>query len=291
MKENAAVSPYEFDEPIDIAWCPGCGNFAITKALKLALVELGIRRENLVMVSGIGQAAKSPHYINASFFNGLHGRSLPAATAVKASNPGLTVIAESGDGCTYGEGGGHFLPTVRRNPDITNLVHDNRVYGLTKGQASPTAPRGFRTPVQVAGVYLEPFNPIAVSIALNASFVARAYSGDVEKTKEIMKKAISHRGYALIDILQPCVSFNKVNTYQWYKEHTYYLGDEYDPRDREAALWASFETEKLPLGIIYTNNDNPVFEDAFPLYKENKKPLYERTRDPGILRAFLKSKV
>src|SRR5512136_2357086 len=203
---------------LDMAWCPGCGNFAILTALKEALSELELKPEKLVMVSGIGQAAKAPHYFKCNFFNGLHGRSLPAAVAIKASNPQLTVIAESGDGCTYGEGGNHFVHTIRRNPDITHIVHDNMVYGLTKGQASPTSRRGFQTPVQVTGVYLEPFNPIAVAIALNASFVARAFSGDMEKTKEIIKKAIQHKGYSLVDILQPCVSFNKINTFKWYRD-------------------------------------------------------------------------
>jgi 2-oxoglutarate ferredoxin oxidoreductase subunit beta len=146
---------------IDIAWCPGCGNFPILKTLKEALTELGIDPTQLVMVSGIGQAAKMPHYLKANFFNGLHGRALPPATAIKAANPKLTVIAESGDGDMYGEGGNHFIHCIRRNPNITNIVHDNMVYGLTKGQASPTSRRGFKTPVQVAGVILEPFNPLA----------------------------------------------------------------------------------------------------------------------------------
>ncbi|HEX7401810.1 MAG TPA: thiamine pyrophosphate-dependent enzyme, partial [candidate division Zixibacteria bacterium] len=157
---------------IDNAWCPGCGNFGILKILKEALVELEIKPENLVMVSGIGQAAKIPHYLKTNVFNGLHGRSLPAATAIKAVNPELTVIAESGDGCMYGEGGNHFMHTIRRNPNITNIVHNNMVYGLTKGQASPTSQLGFKTPVQIDGVAAEPFNPIAVAIALDASFVA-----------------------------------------------------------------------------------------------------------------------
>jgi len=149
---------------IDIAWCPGCGNFPILKTLKETLTELAIDPKQLVMVSGIGQAAKIPHYLKCHFFNGLHGRALPPATAIKAVNPKLTVIAESGDGDMYGEGGNHFIHCIRRNPDITNIVHDNMVYGLTKGQASPTSRRGFKTPVQVAGVILEPFNPLAVAI-------------------------------------------------------------------------------------------------------------------------------
>jgi 2-oxoglutarate ferredoxin oxidoreductase subunit beta len=264
---------------IDIAWCPGCGNFGILKILKEALAELEIKPEKLVMVSGIGQAAKIPHYLKANVFNGLHGRSLPPATAIKAVNPELTVIAESGDGCMYGEGGNHFMHAIRRNPDITNIVHNNMVYGLTKGQASPTSQLGFKTPVQIDGVAEEPFNPIAVAIALDASFVARAFVGDAEKIKEILKKAIKHKGYALVDIFQPCVSFNKVNTYQWFKEHTYYLEETHDPHDKDKAFQRATETEKLPLGIFYINSNRSTFEENIGVYIQNKEPLYRRELD------------
>jgi 2-oxoglutarate ferredoxin oxidoreductase subunit beta len=264
---------------IDIAWCPGCGNFVILKILKEALAELKIKPEKLVMVSGIGQAAKIPHYLKTNVFNGLHGRSLPPATAIKAVNPELTVIAESGDGCMYGEGGNHFMHAIRRNPDITNIVHNNMVYGLTKGQASPTSQLGFKTPVQIDGVAEEPFNPIAVAIALDASFVARVFVGDAEKTKEILKKAIQHKGYALVDIFQPCVSFNKVNTYQWFKEHTYYLEETHDPHDKNQAFRRATETEKPPLGIFYINSSRSTFEENIGVYIQNKEPLYRRELD------------
>jgi len=264
---------------IDIAWCPGCGNFPILKTLKQALAELDIKPANLVLVSGIGQAAKIPHYLRTNIFNGLHGRALPAAVAIKASNPSLTVIAESGDGDMYGEGGNHFIHTIRRNPDITNIVHNNMVYGLTKGQASPTSRIGFKTPVQVAGVFLEPFNPLAVAIALDAGFVARAYAGDGEQTKDIIKKAIMHRGYALVDILQPCVSFNKVNTYQWFREHCYYLDQAHNPHDRTEAFRRATEKDKLPLGIFYLNPDKTTFEDNIGTYRDNPQPLYRRVPD------------
>jgi 2-oxoglutarate ferredoxin oxidoreductase subunit beta len=283
-------SRFDFENPVDVAWCPGCGNFGIRDAIKKAFDELGLDREKLVMVSGIGQAAKGPHYINVSFFDGLHGRSIPAATAIKASNPELTVIAESGDGCSYGEGGNHFLNAIRRNTDITNVVHNNMVYGLTKGQASPTSRRGFKTPVQVTGVFLEPFNPVAVAVALNASFVARAFSGDVEETKEIIKKAITHKGYALVDVFQPCVSFNKINTFKWYKDHTYYLDESYDPRDRGEAFRKAVEDDRFPLGVIYINNDNPTFEENLPVYKRSSEPLYRRTVDFDKLERFIQEK-
>ena len=268
---------------IDIAWCPGCGNFPILNTLKEALAELEIAPEELVLVAGIGQAAKLPHYMKANFFNGLHGRSLPAATAIKAANPALTVIADSGDGCMYGEGGNHMIHAMRRNPGITCLVHDNMVYGLTKGQASPTSQAGFRTPVQPDGVFSEPFNPVAVGVALDASFVARAFAGDRDQLKGILKKAITHKGFALVDIFQPCVSFNKVNTYQWFKQHVYYLDDDYDPNDRIAAFQKALEADRLPLGVIYTSPHKATFEDRGGA----RQPLYQGQVDAGKLAALV----
>jgi 2-oxoglutarate ferredoxin oxidoreductase subunit beta len=277
-------------EGLDVAWCPGCGNFPILNTLKEALAELDIPPEGLVLVSGIGQAAKAPHYMKANIFNGLHGRAIPPATAIKAANPNLTVIAESGDGDMYGEGGNHFMHAIRRNPDITNIVHNNMVYGLTKGQASPTSQTGFKTPVQVHGVISEPFNPLAVAIALDASFVSRAFCGDKEQTREILKKAIRHKGYALVDILQPCVAFNKVNTYQWFKAQTYYLEDSHDPTDRNEAFRRATERDKLPLGIFYTNPKKSTFEENVGIYKENKMPLFKREPDRKELEALILSK-
>ncbi|MFC2168150.1 thiamine pyrophosphate-dependent enzyme [Acidobacteriota bacterium] len=264
---------------IDIAWCPGCGNFNILEILKLAVSELSLMPENLVIVSGIGQAAKIPHYLKAHFFNGLHGRALPPATAIKVVNPEMTVIAESGDGDMYGEGGNHFVHTIRRNPDITNIVHNNMVYGLTKGQASPTSQIGFRTPVQVKGVFLEPLNPLALAISLEASFVARAFAGNIEQTKEILKKAISYKGYALVDIFQPCVSFNKVNTFQWFKENIYEIEETYDPHDKNEAMAKAFERDKFPVGIIYLSPKKTSFEENVGIYEENKTPLSFRSSD------------
>ncbi len=262
--------------PVDIAWCPGCGNYSILNTLKQVLAELKISPQQLVVVSGIGQGAKIPQYFKTNYFNGLHGRALPPATGIKAANPNLTVIAESGDGDMYGEGGNHFIHAIRRNSDITNIVHNNMVYGLTKGQASPTSELGFRTPIQVNGVVSQPFNPLSIAIALDASFVARAFAGDIEETKKIIKKAILHKGYALVDVFQPCVTFNKINTYDWFKEHTYYLDSKYDVTNRIDAFKKSIEQNKLPLGIFYINKNKKTFEQNLKTYKQNKKPLYKR---------------
>lgn len=277
---------YDMPASTDMAWCPGCGNFPILNIVKMALSELDIPPEDVVMCSGIGQAAKTPHYLRVNYFNGLHGRALPPAIAIKASNPRLTVIAESGDGDTYGEGGNHFLHTIRRNPDITNIVHDNMVYGLTKGQASPTSEKGMKTPVQTEGVILEPFNPIATAITLGATFVARIFSGDILQAKEIVKQAILHKGYALVDVFQPCVVFNKQNTFQWFKEHTYYLDAEHAKSDKMKAMEIAFDGEKLALGVIYQAAEKPSYET---LIREGDEPLYQKALDQKALDRLVES--
>jgi 2-oxoglutarate ferredoxin oxidoreductase subunit beta len=247
------------------AWCPGCGNFGILKALNKALVELEIEPNNILLVSGIGQAGKLPHYTRGNVFNSLHGRPVPPAIGAKIANPELTVIAVSGDGDGYGEGGNHFIHAARRNHDITYLVHNNQVYGLTKGQASPTSDVGFVTKTTPYGA-VSPVNPIALAIVSGASFVGRGFAGDSEHLAGLIKQGITHRGFSLIDILQPCVSFNHKNTFQWYHERVYKLEGEsgYDPGDKKAALEKALEWgEKIPIGIIY-RKELPVYEDGLP---------------------------
>ncbi len=274
---------------LDIAWCPGCGNFKILDILKSALTEVGQDPQNLVIVSGIGQAPKTPQYMKTNMFNGLHGRALPVACGVKGANPNLTVIAEGGDGDMYGEGGNHFLHTIRRNPDIVHIVHNNMVYGLTKGQASPTSQVGFKTPVQTDGVFSEPVNPLAVAIAQDASFVARGFAGDVEQTKDLIIRAIKHKGYALVDIFQPCVTFNKVNTFKWFKDHTGYLEDTYQPDDQVKAFEKAMSRDPLYLGVFY-KHEKPVFEAHLAPYDESDEPLYKRVADMQQLKQFIQSK-
>jgi 2-oxoglutarate/2-oxoacid ferredoxin oxidoreductase subunit beta len=271
----------------DISWCPGCGNFSILKAIKQTLVELELSPNKVVMVSGIGQAAKLPHYISTNFFNGLHGRALPPATAIKAANPNLTVVVTSGDGDMYGEGGNHFIHTIRRNPDITSLIHNNMVYGLTKGQSSPTSLKGFQTPDHLQGVTNEPLNPLALAISLNASFVARCFAGDIPQTSAIIKKAIQHKGYSIVDIFQPCVTFNQVNTFRWFKENTYYLESDHDTKNRVAAFQRALETDRLPLGIFFEEAGRPTFEENTGVYKNGLTPLYEHKVEREKLRALI----
>lgn len=245
----------------ETAWCPGCGNFAILNALKTALEELGKEPHEVLMAAGIGQAAKTPQYISANSFCGLHGRSLPAAVAAKMANKDLTVIVDTGDGDSYGEGGNHFIHNVRRNVDITHFVHDNQIYGLTKGQASPTTAIGHVTPVQTGGNHNEPLNPLLLAIVSGAGFVARAYSGDRDHLVSVMKEAITYPGYALVDIFQPCPSFNKVNTNAYYRDRVYRLDDSYDPSNKMVAIEKAMELgDSLPIGVIY-KEIKPTFHE------------------------------
>lgn len=253
------------------AWCPGCGNFPILKAVKQALVKLSLEPHQVIFISGIGQAAKTPHYLNANLFNGLHGRSLPVATGAKLANPNLVIIAESGDGCMYSEGGNHFLAAIRRNIDITLLAHNNQVYGLTKGQASPTSDEGFVTKAQPGGVSMTPFNPISVAVAMGAGFVARSFAGIEEHLVGVLVKAIEYKGFSLVDVLQPCISFNRVNTFKWYKDRCKPLPSPYDPTNWEEAMRIARQWgDEIPVGIIY-RNDRPPYEKYFPALE--KGPL------------------
>lgn len=259
----------------ETAWCPGCGNFNLLDAVKEALAGQDLEPHEVLFVSGIGQAAKAPHYLNANVFNGLHGRALPVATGAKLANPGLAVIAESGDGCMYGEGGNHFISAIRRNINITVLVHNNQIYGLTKGQASPTSDKGFITTTQPDGVIPEAFNPVATAVALHAGFVARSFVGMKDHLVRMIVEAIGHKGFSLVDILQPCVSFNHVNTFKWYKERCRELPSDYDPVDWTSAMVKSQEWgDEIPVGVIY-KNDRSSFEEKFSILEEG--PLAGRT--------------
>ena len=266
----------------ETAWCPGCGNFNILKAVKQALVAAELQPRDVLFVSGIGQAAKAPHYLNANVFNGLHGRALPVATGAKLANPRLTVIVESGDGCNYSEGGNHFLHAIRRNLDLTLLVHNNQVYGLTKGQASPTSDPGFVTKTQPQGVEPAPFNPIAVAVALRAGLVARAFAGLPDHLAGLIQQALAHPGLALIDILQPCPSFNRVNTFAWYKQRCFELPPDYDPENWETAMRTAEEWgERIPVGLIYRNRR--------PAFKAGHAPLVGQPVDREALARFMES--
>ncbi len=243
------------------AWCPGCGNYPLLKTFDEALEEAGIDRRRLVLVSGIGQAAKLPHYTEANVFNGLHGRALPAATGIKLANHELEVVVTSGDGDMYGEGGNHFIHAVRRNIGVKAFVHDNQVYGLTKGQASPTSELGMVTKVQTHGVISMPLNPLALAIVEDCSFVARSFTGTPDHLRGMMVAALQHKGgFGLLDILQPCPSFNRRNTFKWYKDRVRPIDERHDPANRTAALELALRWgEEIPIGILYRSS-RPSFE-------------------------------
>ena len=278
------VSIKDYDPAMANQWCPGCGNFGILTAMRRALVDLGLEPSQVLMVSGIGQAGKFPHYMHSHVLNELHGRPLPAAQAAKMVNNELTVIAFSGDGDGYGEGGNHFISAMTRNVDITYVVHNNQVYGLTKGQASPTSDLGFVTKTTPQGAW-EPLRPLALAVACDCSFVARGFSADIEHLATVIQLGIRNKGFSLIEVLQPCVSFNRQNTYDWYRKRVYKLEQEYDPTDRIGAFAKALEWgERIPTGVIYQNS-RPVYEEQLSAIK--KAPLVKQPLDPLQFEALL----
>ena len=269
----------DYGAPIPIAWCPGCGNFGILNAVRRALVDLNLEPYQVLLVSGIGQAGKLPHYTKGNVINELHGRALPAATAAKLANHELVVIVIGGDGDGYGEGGNHFIHAMDRNIDMTYIVHDNQVYALTKGQASPTSDLGFVTKTTPEGAWT-PLNPIALAVAANIGFVARSFAGDGEHLSQMIVMGVKHKGFALIDVLQPCVTFNHTNTWQWYRQRVYKIEDEggYDPTDRSAAFLKALEWgDRIPIGVIY-KTDRPTYETQFRALRD--MPLVRQKLDP-----------
>lgn len=280
-----------FDSPVENTWCPGCGNFGIQNALKAALEAENLKPHEILMVAGIGQAAKLPQFLNVNAFNGLHGRALPAALGAQVANRSLKILVATGDGDALAEGGNHFIHNIRRNLDLVHLLHDNQVYGLTKGQASPTTPFGQVTTLQTSGVRIVPINPTTLAIASHCTFVARSFSGDQEHLTEMIRLAMQHKGYALIDILQPCPSFNKINTFKWYKDHIFKLDESYDPQDKTKAFEMSLkwgEEDGIPVGILY-QDVRPTFLDQFTHISET--PLAFKERSPLDIQSILNTMV
>jgi len=263
----------KFDTGRKITWCPGCGNFGILKALKDALSRLSIRQEEIVLVAGIGCSGTITNYVKVNTFHTLHGRVLPVATGIKLSNPKLTVIGHAGDGDAYAIGIAHFVHSARRNIDITYIVHNNLVYGLTTGQTSPTTPIGFKTKSTPRGSFEYPVNPIALAIASGATYVARGFSGDPQHLSKLIEEGIKHKGFAFIDVLQPCVVWDRVHTFKWYKERIYYLDEKnHNVRNKVEALQKAYEEDKIPIGVFY-KEDKPTLEDQLPQLREN--PVFD----------------
>ncbi|MDM8535840.1 thiamine pyrophosphate-dependent enzyme [Desulfobacterales bacterium HSG17] len=276
----------EFDIDNENQWCPGCGNFSILKSMKDAFTALDFTPRDLLLVSGIGQAGKTPNYLACNMLHGLHGRALALATGAKIANHNLNIIVNSGDGDCYGEGGNHFMAAIRRNIDITLLIHNNQVYGLTKGQASPTSDFGMKTKNQNHGTTSNAFNPVATALVMGAGFIARGFSGNIQQLTHLIVEAVNYKGFSMIDIYQPCVSFNKINTHSWYKSRVFDLKDtNHDYSDYEKALpIVHNQKDEIPTGIIYKKYGIP-FHERVDVLKE--RPLIEHSFKKNQLKEIL----
>lgn len=264
--------------PVDPDWCPGCGDFGVLKAVKMAAGKLRIEPKDLIVVSGIGCSSNLPGFIHAYGVHSLHGRAVAVAEGLKLANQDLNVVITGGDGDGYGIGIGHFIHAMRRNIDITYVVMNNQIYGLTTGQASPTTMKEHRTKSTPRGNVELPINPIALAIVSGATYVARAFSGNPNHMADLIAGGIAHHGFALVDVFSPCVTYNKLNTYPWFKERVYTLESEegYDPSHVEAALRKAFEWgDRIPIGLFY-KDEQPTYEDSEPVLREGplvKQPL------------------
>lgn len=270
------VSREDFAVERSPTWCPGCGNYGILTALKKALTDNDIAPHEIFIVTGIGQSSKLPHYLKVNGFHTLHGRPVPIATGARLANHGLRVMVAHGDGDGYAEGMSHFIHVARRNVDILDMVHDNRIYGLTRGQYSPTSEKGKHTPTSPEGAIERPVNPLTLALVSGATFVARGYSGDPKHLAWLIGEGLAHKGYALLDVLQPCVIFNRPRSYDFYNERVYKLEDEeYGADDLDAALKKAREWgDRIPIGILYRSESLPTYEEQVPALKAG--PLVER---------------
>lgn len=269
-------------------WCPGCGNFAIHNSIKSVIATLvgeGLPMENVVLVSGIGCHAKIVDYVNTNSFYSLHGRVVPPATGMKISHPDLTVIGHAGDGDAYGEGIEHLIFAAKRNIDMTMIIHNNRVYGLTTGQCTPTSPLGFKGRSTPAGNKELPINPLELMIASGATFIARGTSRAMEPMKKIFKEAVLHKGFSIVDVLQVCVTYD--NLYEYYEKHVYEMTD-HDPSDYDKALakikeWDYNKDTRIPLGVFY-KKDAPTFEQNFinaPVSPDMRRSVIDKLLTEG----------
>ncbi len=270
MSEEYKFTVNDFNEPAHtIQWCPGCGDFGILMAIKTAIVKLKIDPKDVLVVSGIGCSSKLPHYIKTYGIETIHGRALPVATGAKLANKDLHVIVVGGDGDGYGIGMGHLIHTMRRNINLTYVVHNNEIYGLTKGQTSPTSPKGTKTVSTPNGAVETPVNPMALAITGGATYIAKGFAMDIPHLADLIAKGIDHKGFSIIDVAQPCVSYNKRLTVQWYKERMRNVEDEpgYDPKNK---VWAMTEAlkeqeDEIPVGVYYhSDNDRETYIDDLP---------------------------
>ncbi|GIP46583.1 2-oxoglutarate oxidoreductase subunit KorB [compost metagenome] len=260
----------EFRNNVKPNWCPGCGDFSIQAAIQRAAANVGLEPENLAVISGIGCSGRISGYINAYGLHGIHGRALPIAQGVKLANRDLTVIASGGDGDGFAIGMGHTVHAIRRNVNITYIVMDNQIYGLTKGQTSPRSGEGFKTKSTPEGSVESTLSPLEIALASGATFVAQSFSSDLKQLTSLIEQGIQHEGFSLINVFSPCVTFNKVNTYDWFKENIINLETvpDYDPSNRAMAMAKLMETNSMITGLIYQNKAKKSYEDLVHGFKE-----------------------
>jgi 2-oxoglutarate/2-oxoacid ferredoxin oxidoreductase subunit beta len=267
---TAALPKDAFKSRVHPDWCPGCGDYSVLSALQTALSDLGLQPHQVLVVSGIGCSSNLPGFMNTYGMHTLHGRSLAVATGAKLANHELKVICTGGDGDGYGIGGNHFLHVMRRNVDLTYIVMDNQIYGLTTGQLSPTSIKGMKTKTTPHGSVENPINPIPLAIVGGATFVARAFSGKQKHMVDLFKAALQHKGFALVDVFSPCVTYNKDNTYQFFNPRVRTLEDQgHDPSDLHAAIDAGFRWgDEIPIGLFWRRTDLPTLEDSEPVLQD-----------------------
>ncbi len=266
----------EFRNNVKPNWCPGCGDFSVQSAIQRAAANVGLEPEDLAIVSGIGCSGRISGYINAYGFHGIHGRSLPIAQGLKMANRDLTVIASGGDGDGFAIGLGHTIHAIRRNMDITYIVMDNQIYGLTKGQTSPRSGEGFKTKSTPEGSIESTLAPLELALSAGATFVAQSFSSNLKQLTHVIEEGIKHEGFALINVFSPCVTFNKINTYDWFKEHVIDLAEieGYDPSNRMMAMNKLMESKGMITGIIYQNKERKSYADLVPGFR--KEPLVKQ---------------
>ncbi len=257
MPETATI---DYKSEVKPTWCPGCGDFGVLRAVYEAFEAKGYDTKDLVLVSGIGCSSRIPYFVNSYGFHGVHGRVLPLATGIKLANPQLHVVGMGGDGDGFSIGAGHMPHAIRRNPDITYIIMDNNIYGLTKGQTSPTSAFQFVTKSTPYGNIEDPINPMAFAIVYGASFVAKGFSGKARELTELFIKAIEHKGFSFVDVLSPCPTFNKVDTFKYYAAHLSPVPGDHDVKDRLKALELAYRTDRHYVGV-YFEEDKPTMEE------------------------------
>ncbi|WP_309087139.1 2-oxoacid:ferredoxin oxidoreductase subunit beta [Domibacillus sp.] len=271
----------DFRNSVKPNWCPGCGDFSVQAAIQRAAANVGLTPEKLAVISGIGCSGRISGYINSYGLHGIHGRALPIAQGVKMANKDLTVIASGGDGDGFAIGMGHTIHAMRRNIDLTYIVMDNQIYGLTKGQTSPRSAAGFKTKSTPLGAIEQTLSPMQLAVTTGATFVAQSFSTDLKDLTAIIEAGINHKGFSIINVFSPCVTYNKVNTYDWFKENLTKLStiEGYDPSDRQAAMNTLMQHDDLVTGIIYQDTERPSYQDLVEGYAGT--PLTEADLDLG----------